>query len=101
MIRKQYRSDHQCLKLAFIEARMDAQGFYNNSDMTRIFGNHNKDAARIVRRYKELNPNSIRKQGISLIPENSYRRKILKANTNAWEFIAMLELLHGVPHADD
>ena len=97
MIRKQYRKDHQALKLAFIEARLEAQGTYNNKDMSRIFGNHEKDAARIVRRYREeINPDSLLTQSRQIIPENSYRRTVLKRNTNPWEFITMLEMLHGV-----
>lgn len=97
MISKQYRTDHQCLKLAFIEACIDTKGFYNNQDMVRVFGNHEKDAARIVARYRrDFNVDSLVKQSKTLVPSPTYRRKILKKGTNAWEYITMLQLLHGV-----
>ena len=101
MIKKQFRSDAHALKLAFIEACLDTKGFYNNFDMSNVFGNHEKDAARIVKRYKELNPDTIVKQGRELIPTSKYKRKFLKTSTNAWEYITMLELLHGSKISND
>lgn len=96
MVRKQYREDHQVLKLAFIEAMLDTQGYYSNKTMSKLFGNHDKDASRIVRRYKEMFPDTLQKQGLYLVPTAKYTRQILKPYTDAWAFINHLEAVYGV-----
>ena len=95
MIRKEHRTDHQCQKLAFIEACIDVYGYYNNKFMSQVFGNHEKDAARVTAKYKKINPEALDKQSRSLIPSATYQRKVLKPHTDARAFIIHLETIHG------
>ena len=95
MIRKQHRKHHQCLKFAFIEACFDSRGHYQNKDMAQVFGNHEKDAARVLKAYRELNPDSTITESRRVWPSPTYRRMILKQGSNAWLFLDMLANLHG------
>lgn len=95
MINKQHRDDHQCLKLAFIEACISEYGFYQNKMMSQVFGNHEKDAARISARYKRENPEALDRQSRSLVPSVTYKRKFLKRYADANRYIHLLEELHG------
>jgi len=95
MIRKQHRKHHQCLKFAFIEACFDGRGYYRNKDMAQVFGNHEKDAARVLKAYRELNPDSTMTESKTVWPSETYRRKVLKPTTSPWEFINLLTRLHG------
>jgi len=95
MIRKQHRKHHQCLKFAFIEACFDSRGFYRNKDMAQMFGNHEKDAARVLKAYRGLNPDSTITESRIVWPSETYRRKVLKPSTNARAYLDILQQLLG------
>ena len=95
MIKKNFRSDHHALKLGFIEAVLEAEGMYKNKWMANVFGNHEKDAARIIRKYREINPDSTVTEGKVVLRSDSYKRKVLKPLTEAYNYLCLIQKLYG------
>ena len=96
MIRREHRSHPHALKFGFIEALMEVKGSYNNRHMAEVFGNHEKDAARVIRHYREINPNSTETRAKKVWPSDTYQRKVLKQTTDAEHYLVLLYNLHGV-----
>lgn len=99
MIKPEHAFDHYGQRFAVIEALVERDGIFEIASLAHYFEVHPNQMGRVVRRYRDLYPKQLEytRNGLSrgFIRKSTYRRKVLKADTDAANFLVLFSILQG------
>lgn len=98
MIEEKFVGDLQSTRFAAIEAFVEVKGWVNSNDLTKLFGMHRCNAAKIINKYilyvnEHIHYASSDKR---YVKSSEYERKVLLTDTNATGYLRALQAVHGL-----
>lgn len=101
MIRTEYKGHPQALQWACLEACLEHLGMFQYKYLAHVFTQHEKQSARVIKAYKEINPGSLSSTRMSITPSKTFTRQVLTKSADPEHFLVLLYLLYNVDPLDD
>lgn len=100
MIDQSYVGHIQSTRFAAIEAFIEINGHLNSTDLSKLFGMHRCNTAKIINKYivnvsQELSYSPTDKR---YVPSTEFTRKVLLPDTNAVAYLRVLHAIHGLSY---
>ena len=82
--------------MAFIEACLLHYGLFKYRYLTHVFGMHEKEGIRLIKKYQESSGNQLHSSNAGIIVTKDFHREYLLKSTDPEHFLNLLYTLYNV-----